>query len=250
VPFNGTNLTVTLANPPVDACPFAIVNLSTSSTLVTNLNGRNFNGSATAPTALPVQSGSDASGMTVWTDGTNYAGYKMTTGATGPTGPAGPAGPTGGGYLYSSGPLAAITTLPLPANTLLWDSGPLPILPAGKCLEWDVLVTSSTGSVGNTFKIWYGTAAATGDNSSLYTSANPPPFHLNGVICNNPGVQNAQTTALQASGNGGAPLIIAVGTGTQVTTAANLHVSVTNASNNGGGNITTTPIFFKVWGGQ
>lgn len=85
VPFNGTTLTVTLKSPPVDACPFAVVNLN-ATVLAISRNGLTFNGAAANPTSLAGISGADASGQAIWTDGTNYAGYKMTTGTAGTNG--------------------------------------------------------------------------------------------------------------------------------------------------------------------
>ncbi len=83
VPFNGTSLTVTLASPPIDACPFTILNWSTGTTLTIALNSLNLNNSGTAPRALAALTGSDASGYTFSTDGSNYAGSAYVGAGTG-----------------------------------------------------------------------------------------------------------------------------------------------------------------------
>lgn len=145
IPFNGSSLTVTLASPPVDACPFSIVNWSTSTTLSIALSGLTLNNSASAPTAIPARTGSDSSGMTIWTDGTNYAGSKMTTGATGATGSTGSTGATGSaGTIGSTGPTGATGSAGTGSSAVSVNSG----TPVSANVTSDQLLNELTLSAG------------------------------------------------------------------------------------------------------
>lgn len=107
-PFNGSNLTVLLANPIVaGSCNFAIINLNTSTTLTIAPNGLTINGTASTLT-LDARTGTTASGVACWSDSSN-GGYKCWKGLQGIAGPTGPTGPSGGptGPTGPAGPTGA-----------------------------------------------------------------------------------------------------------------------------------------------
>lgn len=155
--------------------------------------------------------------------------------------------------LYSSGTSYPINTPPnsggANTNTTILDSGPLPALGVNACFNFMGIFLSSAPAGGDNYDIWYGAGANTGLDITFYASTEPL-IELHGTICNNPGSQTTQTYFI--SGNGSAahsvPIIFSSGSGSQTTTGNNLHISVSNATNNGSGvTTTTTLIYFKVW---
>ncbi len=106
--FNGSNLTLTLANPPPSAaCSFAVQNLNTSTTLTVARNSLTINGAA-SDISVDARSGVTAIEYSTWTDGSNYfssrgpVGPSGSTGSSGPTGPTGPQGSGGAGLVNPS----------------------------------------------------------------------------------------------------------------------------------------------------
>lgn len=98
ITFNGSSLTLTLANPPISStCQTLVQNLG-SSTLTIARNSLTING-ASSNVTIAAASGVTAGTVTVWTNGTNYfvsAGSPGSAGATGATGATGPSGVGGG----------------------------------------------------------------------------------------------------------------------------------------------------------
>lgn len=96
--FNGSSLTLTLANPPSSAsCSFAVQNLAGSSLTIAR-NSLTING-ASSNYVLSAISGVNAQQVSCWTDGNNYfcsSGPQGATGATGATGSGGGGGSPGG----------------------------------------------------------------------------------------------------------------------------------------------------------
>jgi len=248
-PFNGSNLTLLLANPIVaGTCNFGIVNLNTSTALTIDPNGLTINGTAST-FSLAARSGTTAQGLACWSDAAN-GGYKCWQGV-GLQGPVGPTGPGGGGstraaapYLNYQGTLTDVSgngtlfTYTIPANTL----------GATGCITFETNVTSVAKGSGS--PVWNVTFGAT-----TFALLNQPAAGHNiifsGKVCNT-GATNSQALILYPAvdNTGGTFVAIGWGPGLSGTAAIDttgtvvLAVTVTGVS---GGTNTTTPGYLLVY---
>ena len=156
--------------------------------------------------------------------------------------------------LYSSGTKNGITTAATSgggsgacatSDTAIYDSGALPALAAGACMNVVVVSTISSGSSGSTMCLWYGTSVAAGSSLGIYNSTSVR-WKNRYVLCNNSGSQTAQTVLMETNRNGIGVNDFLTGTMSQTTTGGTLHLFITNATNNGGSSDTTWPIQFQV----
>lgn len=117
-------------------------------------------------------------------------------------------------------------------DTVIAVTGTLPALAAGACWDYETFLTSNGNAAVTALKVWYGTTPGTTGSSltSDAVSVNPSQLWIRGQICNNTGVQNAQTATMfpqfkQAAGGFGA-----AGSMNQNTTATNLKIGITWAA--------------------
>lgn len=163
-------------------------------------------------------------------------------------------------YLAAAGPSAGISTPPSSCgsepcgtDTVIFDSGALTALPSGGCYDINIRTSVTTTTSGDNWTLWFGTAAATGGSLTLYTSTNLGPWHFWASICNLAGSQTSQTAVWEEVEANGVGLATKGNSTTmsQTTTGNTLHISLTNATNNGSAvTTTTTPIHFTVALGQ
>jgi hypothetical protein len=132
-------------------------------------------------------------------------------------------------------------------DQVIFVTGALPAMPASSCFNYLVDIYASSMQPSHV-KIWYGTnPGITGSSISLSPDpvASGSPIEYRGRICNNHGVQNAQTFVgwqdVQNSSGG----FSSAATGNQDSTSANLKIGFT--MNSTGGAYVVAPVLFKVW---
>jgi hypothetical protein len=136
------------------------------------------------------------------------------------------------------------------SDTVVFVTPTLPALPSGKCWGIEAVVLVPSGSTATTAKVWYGTAPGTTGSSDTvqpvagFTPSATNPQKFTAHVCNNNGVQNAQTIVDWTDYQQGAGGYAHASTGNQDATLTTLKLGLTLAV--GSGTQAYTPIVWKV----
>ena len=146
----------------------------------------------------------------------------------------------------------SVTTSATTAGTAatLADSGALPSLGAGRCYGYKFVTQETTATGGLTYSVYYSPTVATGSVVQVTVpGATNGGDLIEGLVCNNAGVQNAQSMTASYQGYSSTGVGVYFGTlfasGTADATLSTQHIWLTAYTT--GGSRTIKVVSFKVW---